>query len=168
MKHSSYSLLIILSACVLSACAQTKTTTGIKPATSYARVIEANRYRTLPGAPGMEPTDEYRLLIVWKSKQKPDEFFWRSTGNWMPCDVAQAHKNTSARAGERWYTTEAISIDNVKTGDTLELLPVAGGKFPIPQQIPASSVNTIYLKTKKTSWLSLPVKNIKRHDEVMQ
>ena len=169
MKHLSYSLLFITSLTfVWSACAQTKKTTAVKSATSYARVIEANRYRTLPGAPGMEPTDEYRLLIVWKHKQQPEEFFWRGAGGWLPCDVAKAHRNPHATEGQRWYTVEEIAINKIKAGDTLELLPVAGGKFPIPAEIPSSAVNTIYLKTKKTSWLALPVKNIRKHDEVMQ
>ena len=169
MRNPFPSLLLGASlVCTLNACAQTKKTQGIKPATSYARVVEATRHRTLPGAPGMSPTDEYRILIVWKSKQKPEEFFWRGAGGWLPCDVAKARKNPHPTEGERWYDVSEISVDKIKSGDTLELLPVAGGKFPIPQQIPASAVNTIFLKTKQTSWLSLPVKNIKKQDVIMQ
>jgi hypothetical protein len=169
MKYSSvYLLLASFFVCALSACAQTKKTTSIKSATSYARVIEATRIRTLPGAPGMQPTDEYRILIVWKSTQKPTDFFWRSSGNWFPCEIAKAQKTVHPAEGQRWYNVQEITVDKIKPGDTLELLPVAGGKFPIPQEIPTSAVNTLYLKTKKTSWLSLPVKNIKKQDEIMQ
>ncbi len=169
MKYTFPSLLLAISfVFVLSACAQTKKTQSVKSAASYAQVIETTRYRTLPGAPGMEPTDEYRILIVWKSKQQPLEFFWRGAGGWLPCQVALAHKNSKPAEGERWYTASEVSIDKVKPGDTLELLPVAGGKFPIPEQIPSDAVNTLYLKTKKTTWMALPVKNIKKQDVIMQ
>lgn len=169
MKYSSFYLLLApVFICALTACAQTKKTQTIKPATSYARIIEATRNRTLPGAPGMQPTDEYRILIVWKSTQKPTDFFWRGAGGWLPCEIAKAHKAKSPSEGERWYDVKEITVDKIKPGDTLELLPVAGGKFPIPQEIPTSAVNTLYLKTKKTTWLSLPVKNIKKQDIIMQ
>lgn len=167
MRYTSFIPALLICTVALNACAQAKKTTTVKSATAYAKVIEATRQRTLPGARGSQPVDEYRLLIVWKSTTKPESFFWRGASGWMPCEVAKAHKHTQPQAGERWYTVEEISTAKIKKGDTLELLPVAGGKFPIPSQIPSSAVNTIFLKTQKTSWLSLPVKNLKKADDVI-
>lgn len=150
----------------LSACAQSKKTTAVKNGDSYAKVLQGNMVRTLPGAPGMEPVIEYRVLVVWKSKQAPETFFWRGEGDWLPCSVAKAKKKKTSGT-EFAYSTEEITLSNIKPTDTLELLPVTGGKYPIPAAIPETAINTIFFKTTKSAWLSLPVKNIKRKNIVM-
>lgn len=165
LRFSTAALAVIISF-TFSACAQSKKTAGVKNGESHARVLQATMQRTLPGAPGMEPVNEFRILIVWKSKQAPETFFWRSEGDWVGCSVAKARKKRSATP-DLDYTVEPISLSKIKPNDTLELLPVPGGKYPIPSVIPASATNTIFFKTTKSAWLSLPVKNIKRAKDIV-
>ena len=162
----SIAVLAVIISFTLSACAQSKKTAGATNGESYAKVLQATRQRTLPGAPGMEPVNEFRILIVWKSKQVPETFFWRSEGDWMQCQVSRARKTKSANS-DLPYILETISLSNIKPNDTLELLPVPGGKYPIPSAIPASATNTIFFKTINSAWLSLPVKNIKRAKDIV-
>ncbi|WP_276131803.1 hypothetical protein [Polluticoccus soli] len=151
-----------------SACAQTKKTTGVKNGETYAKALQATLQRTLPGAPGMEPVNEYRILIVWKSSQTPETFFWRSEGDWIQCSIAKARaKKQSVSAQGIVYTAEPIALNKIKKNDTLELLPVPGGKYPVPSSIPETATNTIFFKTTKSAWLSLSVKNIKRAKDIV-
>ncbi|MCD6062977.1 MAG: hypothetical protein K0R82_888 [Flavipsychrobacter sp.] len=157
-----FSILII----AVSACGQSKKTASVKNGETYAKVLQANLQRTLPGAPGMEPVNEYRILINWKSSETPETFFWRSEGDWIECSVAKA-KKTKASAQGITYTAEAVSLGKIKKNDTLELLPVTGGKYPIPSSIPETATNTVFFKTAKSAWLSLPVKNIKKAKDIV-
>lgn len=154
----------------LSACAQTKQTTAIQSGKTYAKVIDADMQRTLPGMRGAEPTTDYHIIIVWTSKIKPEAFFWRGESGWMACNVSKVHKIKGRKPGTKdmqpWYTAETISLTKVKRGDTLEILPVMEGKYPTPAEIPSSATNTLFLKAAKTKWLSLPVTNIIRKQDV--
>jgi hypothetical protein len=149
-----------------SACAQSKKTAGVKSGNSYARVLEATVQRTSPGAPGSEPIEDHTILIVWASSQAPQTFFWRGQdGGWMNCKVSKARK---AKAGsEPWYNATEISPEKIKKNDTVELVPLIGGKFPVPKEIPASTTNTLFFKTAKTAWLSLPVQKITRKKTIV-
>jgi hypothetical protein len=157
------SLLLIVFA--FTACAQSKKTSGLKPGTSYARMIEATVQRTSPGAPGSEPIEDHTFLIVWTSSQAPQTFFWRGQDGWMNCKVSKARK--AKAGGDPWYTATEISPEKVKKNDTIELVPIAGGKFPVPKEIPSSATNTLFFKTAKTAWLSLPVPKITRKKTIV-
>jgi hypothetical protein len=156
MKY--FLLLGLCSTTVLQCIAQTN---GVKPATSYAKTIAATR--TQPE--NKKGNDSYSILIVWKSADQPEFIFWRGERGWLSCDMAKAHKNPNPEPGESWYTTEDIDAAGIKKGDTLEIVPVPGGKFAIPKEIPATAKNVLFLKTPKTGWLSLPVNNIKLKKE---
>jgi hypothetical protein len=153
--------------CILSACAQAKKSQGLKSGTTYAKVLQATVQRTVPGVQGIEPVEEIRIVITWTSSEKPETFFWRGEGNWFTCNIGKVSK-TAPMTKDPWYTLSEVNPDKIKKNDTLELMPVAGGKFPVPSVIPSSATNTIYFKTKKnTTWLSLPVKNITRKKTIV-
>lgn len=128
------------------------------------KLIEASAQKISADEPGGEAEIKYRFVVVWKATDKPETFFWRGADGWLNCEVNRVHKTKSynAKNGELWYTTEFVSFDNIKKGDTLELAPVMGGRFAIPDEIPAKAKNTIfYKKAKNNQWLSLPLKTIK-------
>ena len=152
----------------LSACAQSKKTATIKSGDTYAKVLQATLQRTLPGAPGMEPINEYRILVAWKSNETPEAFFWRSEGDWIECQIAKAKtKKQPSSAQGIAYSTEMVALNKIRKNDTLELLPVPGGKYPVPSSIPETATNTIFFKTTKSAWRSLPVRNIKRAKDIV-
>jgi hypothetical protein len=68
---------------------------------------------------------------------------------------------------DRDYTTEAITNSALKKGDTLEITPLRGGKFPIPAEIPTDATNTLFFKTIKSNWLSYPVKKITAKPDIV-
>ena len=156
---------LLFFALTFSACAQSKKTSGVKPGASYARVIEATVQRTSPGAPGSEPIEDHTILIVWTSSQAPQTFFWRGEDSWMNCRVSKARK---AKAGsDPWYDAVEISPEKIKKNDTVELVPLIGGKFPAPKEIPSSATNTLFFKTAKNAWLSLPVQKLTRKKTIV-
>lgn len=111
--------------------------------------------------------------MVWKSTNKPETFFWRGEDGWTECTVSKVHKNKTNtkpkyQFGENWYTTTDISPDKIKKGDTVELIPVYGGKTPIPEGVTSLMTNRIFFTTKSKNWLYVPVKScIKRPDIAM-
>jgi hypothetical protein len=149
-----------------SACAQVKKST-VKNGGSYAKVLQAIRQRTLPGAPGSTPIESFHILVTWKNTQPPATFFWRDDkGSWFECDALLVHKKAKSDA-DSWYTTETRSLEKVKKNDTLELTPMPGGKYPVPASIPENAANTLFFKTAKSGWMSLPVNNIKKKPDII-
>jgi hypothetical protein len=168
MPNRAITLFFVLTASSLfSACATPKKVAAIKNGSAVSKVIDATMQRTLPGAPGMEPQTEYRLLIVWKSTKPPESFFWRDDEAWLPCGIAKAHKRHKKTVDELWYTLEEVELNKIKKGDTLELMPRAGGKYPVPTEIPSSLKNTIFFKTSKSGWQYLAVKNIHMKEDII-
>ena len=156
-------LVIIFS---FAACAQAKKAT-VKSGGSYAKVVQSTVQRTFPGAPGSTPTETFHIMIAWKNTQPPATFFWRDDkGSWFECFPMQVHKKKKADP-ESWYTTNNLSLEKVKKNDTLELTPVPGGKYPIPAGIPENAANTLFFKTAKSGWMSLPVNNIKKQPDII-
>lgn len=145
----------------------------VKSGTSYAKLIEASKQTFLPGMPGTEPTEDLTLLIKWANKQLPETFFWRGEGGWTECAIQRTHKipNKSPKyeMGETWFETEDIkSLSNIKPNDTLKLIPVYGGKYPVPKEITNDMKNRIFFKTAKSGWMYLQVKSfIKRPNVAM-
>lgn len=142
---------------------------AVKSGKSCARLLKGVSQRTVRGVRGMEPLMQYRFIVVWKSEDVPLCFFWRAAGGWMSCAMGKAHKlpGKHTAADIFPYTAERISTENIQKGDTLELTPINGGKFPIPADIPANAHNTLYFKTANTGWLSLPVKKISKQPDVI-
>lgn len=133
-----------------------------KKAKTHFKLLEATSWRTIPGIPDAPVKTQYRFVIVWQGAKYPETFFWRGTGGWLPCSIAKAH-----RMKKGGYTTEEAAGDNIHKGDTLELIPMTGGKFPIPAEIPAKAKNTLFYKTGSSGWLSFYVKNITKKPDVV-
>lgn len=162
------SIAVLIGFCVLlmfSACAQSKK--AVKSGSTYAQVILATSQRYLPGVRGAEPQTNYRFVIVWKKSVAPQTFFWRGQDGWMPCEVAKASlASKNVKDNSFPYRVESISLDKIKNGDTLQIMPV-NGRAEMPAEILASSANTLFFKTNGKSWLSLPVNNIKQLPKII-
>lgn len=144
----------------LAACAQSKKT---KKHTPKPVLLQSTMQKTLPGRPEMEPTEELRFVIVWKTTDEPSAFFWRGAGTWQSCEVTKISKfkKLVVNANSPMALNYSPSRDQqFKKGDTLELYVMAAGKYPIPVEIPANKDSIIYYKTTKSKWLPIPVKNI--------
>lgn len=133
----------------------------------YLKLIEANKQRTIPGIPGATPKTNYDFVITWENANFPETFFWRGDDGWLPCKMMRAHKTTSKK-NPGGYAVEYITNGMVHKGDTLELIPVAGGKFPIPPEIPSTTKNTLFFKAGGNGWLSFPIKNIVEKPDIVQ
>jgi hypothetical protein len=133
--------------------------TATKKQKSYFRLIEAYTQKTIPGIPGAQPKTAYHFIITWQAPKYPQTFFWRGENGWLPCKMSRAHRHGTD------YVTE--NIDEVHKGDTLELVPVSGGKFLIPAEIPVAARNTLFFKTGGSGWLAFPVKNIGKRDDIL-
>lgn len=143
-------------------CAQSKKAANASD--RYATLMESNMHRTLLGVRGAQPITDYNFLIKWNSNTPPQNFFWRGVDGWLGCSVSLAHK----MKGSTEYTYTDVRIDKIKKGDILKLVPMPGGKYPVPAEIPSTATNTIYFKTINNKWLSLPVKKFNRQaDTVM-
>lgn len=173
MKKTALPIFACIYLTTMSACAQTKKTAAVQVGTSYAKLIECAEQTTLPGRPEMEPTTTKRIVMVWKNTNKPETFFWRGEDGWTECTISKVSKNKTNtkpkyQFGENWYTTTDISPDKIKKGDTLELIPVYGGKTPAPEMIKPEMTNRIFFKTNSKTWLYVSVKScIKRPDIAM-
>lgn len=158
MRIKNASVIIGLSAILgLSACAQSKKASSAASANNnreYVTLIEASKQMSRHVKPRME----YNFFVRWENNMPPEAFYWRESDNWMPCLITKASKATP---GKHWEGAEKVMTENIKKGDTLLLIPQAGGKYPIPAVIPADAKNTIFYKTANTGWMALPVKNIK-------
>ena len=136
------------------------------------KLIEAYSQRTLSGIPGAAIKTDYHFIIVWRGSSYPEAMFWRGENGWLTCSISEAQKivNKEPDVPEGIvYRTEQIPDGNIHAGDTLDVKPVAGGKFPIPAEIPADAKNTLFYKTGGSGWLSFPVKNIAtKHDIARQ
>jgi hypothetical protein len=163
-----YFLCISVMAMCIAATAEA-TTKGKKKSKADFRLIEAYSQRTIPGIPGATPKTAYHFIIVWENKNYPETFFWRGDNGWVTCNIVKAHKvkakSKNVPKGMD-YTIENVSGDAIHKGDTVQLTPTPGGKFPVPAEIPADAKNTLYYKTGGSGWLSFPVKNISKKPDV--
>ena len=165
MKNKIFTLLCVLGVCVgLAACAQskksnkTKASSTKKSKTAYAVHLESLTERILPGRQETEPTTNVYHIVIWKSTQLPEAFYWKDNSIWTPCAVSKAHASKKKLTGELKYTTEDINVEQIKNGDTLMLTAFpAEGKNVIPAEVPRNAKSTIYYKTAKTNWLPIPV-----------
>jgi hypothetical protein len=108
---------------------------------------------------------DYRFVAVWQAKESPSYFFWRNaTGSWLDCRVAKITTEGVAKPKNSkkidWYKAIEVQLDEIKKGDTIELAPTYGGRYPIPPEIPANAKNTIFFRTTTSMWLQAPVKKL--------
>lgn len=162
-------LLTVCLAVVMSACAQPKKTSS-KKQSLYATVLEARRQRLVSAMPGAGPVNNYRILVIWKSTKASQSFFWRGEDGWLNCLVNKVHKRQGAinkEAEELWYSATEIAPEKVKKNDTLELIPMPGGRFATPAEIPAKAKNTLFFQLlNDTKWQALPVHKFKQLKDV--
>jgi hypothetical protein len=135
------------------------------------KMLESFSQRTMPGRPEQQPTTNYYFILVWNSTVAPATFFWRGDNGWMSCNMAYVHRTGNKKSShfmpDNDYTTESITGHEVKKGDTLEIIPVRGGKFPIPKEVDQNATNTLYYKTTKSNWIAYPVKQIKAKQDLV-
>ncbi|MFI5195791.1 MAG: hypothetical protein ACHQD8_01760 [Chitinophagales bacterium] len=164
-------LLYFFAFCIVAGITFHAQATTKKKNKTYLKLIEAYTQRTLPGRKESPPMTGTHFIIIWEYAKYPETFFWRGEGGWLSCNMLKAHKVTNRshdmpRGMD--YRTEFVTGDQVHKGDTLELSPVTGGKFPIPAEIPKDAKNTLFFKTGGSGWLSFPVDKItKKQDIVM-
>jgi hypothetical protein len=139
----------------ITACAQSKKA-GSTASTSkeYVTLIKSSKQMSRDAKPGME----YNFFVRWESNIPPEAFYWKESDNWAPCRITKASKATP---GEYWEGSGEVVTENIKKGDTLLLMPLLGGKHPIPVEISTDAINALFYKTVNSAWLSIPVKNIK-------
>ncbi len=133
------------------------------------KLIEAYTQRSLPGIPGAPVQTDTKFIILWQGASYPETFFWRGESGWLSCRIDKAHKvkpGTKNIPRGMEYTTEFVTGEQMHKGDTLQLTPVTGGRFPIPKEIPASAKNTLFYKTAGSGWLAFQVKTITQKPDI--
>ena len=136
---------------------------------TYLTLVEAYTQRIIPGIPGPPPPTGTHIVIVWEGPKYPEVFFWRGDGGWLSCNMTKAHRIVNRRNIRATYTDyeiEKIAPDQVHKGDTLELSPVTGGKFPVPANLPADAKNTLFFKTGGSDWLSFHVDTVTKKRDI--
>jgi hypothetical protein len=125
---------------------------------SCAKVVSASSQRTIPGTKESSIETQFNIRLQWLCNERPEAFFFKSKEGWMNCTVSVSKDN---------QLTE-ISPEDVKKADFINLMPIKGGKFPIPKG--ASKLNNVIIfKTNKSNWhyVALP-KIIRKPDIIMQ
>ena len=133
-------------------------------------LIEAYTQRTLPGMPRGTITTAEHFIVVWKATTFPESIFWRGDNGFLPCMIQKAVR-VDPKANSKMppgidYLTEDYGSNKVHKGDTLMLTPVTGGKYAVPNEIPATSKNTLFYKTGGSGWLSFPVTTIAKKRDI--
>jgi len=153
------SVLFLLIITGFSACGQTR------KATAAATLLEVTSQRTLPGRSEADPFTDYELFVVWKSARPPLSFFWKDGEAWMPCQVKRF-----TRAGvpsDRRPELRDISLQQIRRGDSLMLVPLRGGKYPVPSVAAAGKGSTLYFQISKSGWMYLPASHITRKPDII-
>ena len=134
------------------------------------KMLEAYTQKTIPGIRGAQPTIQTNFIVIWENAKNPETFFWRGENGWQNCRMMKAHyigNQIKKMPSVPDYRSEFVIADKIHNGDTLILTPVAGGKFPIPTEIPADAKNTLFYKTGGSIWLSFPVKEIGKKPDIL-
>jgi hypothetical protein len=153
--------LVLVGLCLM-VCVVASATMKKKPKT-YFKLIEAYSQRMIPGIPGAQIKTNYQFTIVWQGIAYPETFFWRGENGWLTCRMTRKQKT----AGTGSAGSEVVMNDQVRRGDTLELVPLTGGRFAVPPEIPQSAKNTLFFKTGGSGWLSFPVKKLTQKPDIL-
>jgi hypothetical protein len=162
-------MFFIVTVMLLTACSVPAKTKKVKRVSAKAELVEAYTRERLAGtSEGQSETSTF-IVIVWRSSTYPESFFWRGSGGWLPCKTEKARKVIGGSKDMPEgvdYTIERIRPDAIKTGDTLLLTVLKGGKFPIPSEIKDNVQNTLFFKTNGSKWLPLAVKTVKKKQPI--
>jgi hypothetical protein len=133
------------------------------------KLIEAYSQKTIAGIPRMLPDIQLHFIVIWEGMNYPESFFWRGENGWLTCSITKAHKITNEGNGKGTdYNTEYTTADKIQKGDTLVVTPIAGGKFPVPIEIPAGAKNILFYKTGGSDWLPFEIKNIIKRPDIFK
>jgi len=115
--------------------------------------------RNIPESEQSNPRMQGTFVVArWNATTYPETVFWRGEGGWFTCNIEKAHKAGGVAGG---YSSVSIMPDQIHPGDTLRLIPLVGGRFPIPAEIPENAKNTVFYKVSGNPiWLSMPVNKI--------
>jgi hypothetical protein len=164
--RSTITLLVLALTTCLVTHAKSKRS-AISNGNNYIKLQDAYTQRTLPGVRGAEPYTETHFVLIWNNKNPPETFYWRDgAGSWIGCRITKATKLAKENEAGIDYTIENIKLCNIKKGDLLEVMPINGGKYKAPVEIPQKTTNTLFFKTNKTNWLAFPVKEIKQKRDI--
>ncbi len=160
MKKASF----IIALSILGSSISFGKTASNKKRVADLTVIEAYNQQTNAGIPGRPSKTDVHIVLKWNVKTYPETFFWRGDVGFLPCQTEKAHKlnkkkNTTIVKGVD-YETVAAAGDEIHKGDTLMLVPIIGGKYPVPKEIPADAKNTLYYKTNGSGWKSVKIKTL--------
>jgi hypothetical protein len=142
----------------------------IANANNYATLLVAYAQQHLPTDTTQPSFDKHKFILTWvNGKATPESFFWRGETGWTLCKVSRvvpvARKNDY---DDKWYNVAAINVDDIKPGDVLEVTPLEGSNYKVPEDIPQSVHYTLYMRTVTSPWMSLsvPTKIIRRLPDV--
>ncbi len=137
---------------------------GVKQGKTWIGVLESTAQRILPGRRESGISTNYHFIVIWKEKAAPASFFWRGQNGWLSCTMQKVHK---AKQDGNYIPDAAGLTANIHKGDTLELIPITGGRFPIPVEIPGSAVNTLFFKTTNTGWHYYAFKKLTQKPDII-
>jgi hypothetical protein len=134
--------------------------------------VEAYTQRTVPGVRGAKPITKTTLIVVWKSNEFPESAFWRGDAGWENCNIEKATRNKMPpnpkfKTAQQDFIAQRVTLDQIKKGDTLLLLPMPGGKFPIPKEFPDTSVNTLFYKTPNSNWMHIRFPKVDKKADIL-
>jgi len=142
-----------------------------KKASANFTFIEAYSQKMTGGPRNSAPRSTgNHFVIVWETASAPETFFWRGDNGFLMCNMEKAHKIGASNMGKypkgMSYTTQPVMPTDIHPGDTLQLTPVAGGKYPVPAEVSPAIKNTLFYKTGGSNWLSFPVKKITQKNDI--
>ncbi len=140
-----------------------------KKLTKHFELLEAYTVRIQAGRPGSPSNVQKHFIIIWRSTSRPESFFWYAENGGIPCRISKAHKLTKRNDQPRGieYTNESITNSPVRKGDTLDILPLANSKAPMPSGIGNGKKNNLYYKTTGSKWYSCPVSGFAAKPDIL-
>ncbi len=135
-------------------------------------VIEAYTQKVVPGKGGNPPSNGTHIIIKWTNSQEPETFFWRGDVGFLMCQLRKVHKIEPEQAKKfpkgRTYIYEDMSNGvNIKKGDTVELSPITGGRYPVPKEVTDTIKNTIFYKiVGNSNWKNQKVTSITKKESI--
>jgi hypothetical protein len=171
MKIRFFFCLIVL--CFAVVCSVMAKKKSKKKTENDFTLIEAYSQRTIPGARrAIQPPPVIHFIIVWQGMQYPDAFFWRADTGLVACNVVEAHKVINkplfSPAAVSDYYAE-IKKEAIKKGDTLDIIPMRGGKARGADSIHATQdvKNTLFFRTGVSEWRKFHIDSIMRKRDIV-
>lgn len=143
-------VLVILIFSVLISRAQKSRHPVLKDGSSYIKLLSTNQWSTIKNG---QNDSGYTYTIIWKGSKPPETFFWRpKAGGWMTCAVTRVHARKDHKdVFDEQYDKEEIDFAQIHKGDTLDVMPMRGGRDIMPKLIPASMTNRLFFMVKGNS-----------------